>query len=44
MYKEYYRFSDEPFGLNPDPKFLYLAMSHFKALNSMISGIKERKG
>jgi general secretion pathway protein A len=44
MYKEYYRFSEEPFGLNPDPKFLYLAMSHFKALNSMISAIKERKG
>jgi general secretion pathway protein A len=44
MYKEYYRFSEEPFGLNPDPKFLYLAMSHFKALNSMISSIKERKG
>jgi general secretion pathway protein A len=44
MYKEYYRFSEDPFGLNPDPKFLYLAMSHFKALNSMISSIKERKG
>jgi general secretion pathway protein A len=44
MYKEYYRFSEEPFGLNPDPKFLYLAMSHYKALTSMMSGIKERKG
>lgn len=44
MYKEYYRFSEEPFGLNPDPKFLYLAMSHLKALNSMITGIKKRKG
>jgi general secretion pathway protein A len=44
MYKDYYRFSEEPFGLNPDPKFLYLAMSHFKALTAMMSGIKERKG
>ncbi len=44
MYKEYYRFSEEPFGINPDPKFLYLAMSHFKALNSIITAIKEKKG
>ncbi|NWF57721.1 MAG: AAA family ATPase [Syntrophaceae bacterium] len=44
MYKEYYRFSEEPFGLHPDPKFLYLAMSHYKALTAMMSGIKEKKG
>ena len=44
MYKEYYGFSEEPFGLYPDPKFLYLAMSHYQALNSMMSGIRERKG
>jgi len=44
MYKEFYRFSEEPFGLNPDPKFLYLAMSHYKALTSMMAGIKEKKG
>jgi len=44
MYKEFYGFSEEPFALNPDPKFLYLAPSHYNALASMISGIKERKG
>jgi general secretion pathway protein A len=44
MYKEFYGFSEEPFDLNPDPKFLYLSPSHNEALSSMMSGIKERKG
>jgi len=43
MYKKYYGFSEDPFALNPDPKFLYLAIGHWKALSSMMSGIKERK-
>ena len=43
MYNQFYGFSEDPFTLNPDPKFLYLAISHWKALSSMMSGIKERK-
>ena len=44
MYREFYRFSEEPFDLQPDPRFLYLARSHFEALSAMMSGIQERKG
>src|SRR3989304_722947 len=44
MYKEFYGFSEKPFALNPDPRFLYLALSHYQALSSMMSGIKEKKG
>ena len=44
MYKDFYRFLEEPFGLNPDPKFLYLAPSHADALSSMMHGIQEREG
>ena len=44
MYTEFYGFSEEPFTLNPNPKFLYLAQSHYEALSSMMAGIKERKG
>ena len=44
MYTEFYGFSEEPFTLNPDPKFLYLAHSHYEAFSSMMAGIKERKG
>ena len=43
MYKKFYGFSEDPFTLNPDPRFLYLAISHWKALSSMMSGIKEKK-
>lgn len=44
MYKEFYGFAVEPFTLNPDPRFLYMASSHFEAFSSMMSGIQERKG
>jgi general secretion pathway protein A len=44
MYKDFFGFSEEPFRLTPDPAFLFMAMSHWEALSSMMSGIKERKG
>jgi general secretion pathway protein A len=44
MYREFYGFSEEPFAQSPNPRFLYLARSHFEALSSMMSGIKDRKG
>jgi general secretion pathway protein A len=44
MYKNFYGFSEEPFDLQPNPRFFYLARSHLEALSAMMSGIKERKG
>lgn len=44
MYNQFYSFSENPFNLTPDPKFLYLSPSHREALASMIYGINERKG
>lgn len=44
MYNQFYGFSEKPFNLTPDPKFLYLTTSHREALASMIYGIKERRG
>jgi general secretion pathway protein A len=44
MYNEFYGFSEKPFELTPDPRFLYLTRSHREALASMIHGIKNRKG
>ena len=43
MYKKYYGLSEDPFALNPDPRFLYLALGHWKALSSMMTGIKDKK-
>ena len=44
MYEKFYYFSEAPFGLSPDPRFLYMAPSHFEAYSAMLSGIRERKG
>jgi general secretion pathway protein A len=44
MYREFYGFSEEPFSVRPDPKFLYLSLSHFETLSSMVTGIQQRKG
>jgi type II secretory pathway predicted ATPase ExeA len=44
MYTQFYNFSERPFNLTPDPKFLYLTPFHREALAAMLYGIKERKG
>jgi type II secretory pathway predicted ATPase ExeA len=44
MYNQFYNFSEKPFNLAPDPKFLYLTPSHREALAAMLYGVKERKG
>jgi general secretion pathway protein A len=44
MYNEFYGFSENPFELIPNPRFLYLTRSHREVLASMIHGIKNRRG
>jgi general secretion pathway protein A len=44
MYTWFYGFSEEPFHVNPDPRFLYLTETHRQALNSMTRGILDRNG
>lgn len=44
MYTQFFGFSDKPFNVTPDPRFLYLSPSHQEALASMLYGIKERRG
>ena len=44
MYREFYGFSEDPFKINPDPRFLYMTPTHQGAMSSMIAGIRERKG
>jgi len=44
MYNEFYGFSEKPFELIPNPKFLYLTRSHREALASMTHAIKNRNG
>ena len=44
MYTNYFGFSEEPFSVTPDPKFLYLSAKHQEALAAMVYGIKAKKG
>ena len=44
MYTRFYGFSEKPFNVTPDPKFLFLTESHQKALEAMLYGVGERKG
>jgi general secretion pathway protein A len=44
MYCNHYKFSEKPFDVTPDPRFLYLTQGHRETLASLIYGIRERRG
>ncbi len=44
MYNEFYGLSEKPFELLPDPRFLFLTISHQKMIASVMDGIRNRKG
>lgn len=44
MYCNFFGFSEKPFNVTPDPKFLYLTPGHREALASLMYGIHERRG
>src|SRR4026209_2227776 len=44
MYETYYGFSEKPFSLTPDPKYLYRSESHANAFDLLQSAIRRREG
>ena len=44
MYMNYYRLRGEPFGITPDPRFLFLSAAHREALAALVYGVSQRKG
>ena len=44
MYCNFFGFSEKPFDVTPDPKFLYLTPGHREMLSSLVYGIRERRG
>lgn len=44
MYETYYGFSEKPFSLTPDPKFLYRGQSHGDAFDLLKYAIQRREG
>jgi type II secretory pathway predicted ATPase ExeA/phage tail protein X len=41
---EFFALREQPFGVTPDPRFLYLTASHREALASLIYGIESKRG
>ncbi len=44
MYEDFYGLKEKPFGLTPDPKFLYLSTRHREALENLAYGIAQKEG
>ncbi|PYQ23542.1 MAG: hypothetical protein DMF79_03535, partial [Acidobacteria bacterium] len=44
MYEEWYGFTEKPFNLTPDPKFLYLSQRHAEAFAHLEFGRREHGG
>ena len=44
MYKSFYGLKENPFNVNPDPRFLFLTKQTEEALTGLMYGIQTRKG
>jgi general secretion pathway protein A len=44
MYKNYFGLKENPFNVNPDPRYLYLTKQIEEALTGLMYGIQTRKG
>lgn len=44
MFLRFYSLREQPFGVTPDPRFLYLTPAHREALASLFYGIDEGRG
>src|SRR5713226_7815757 len=44
MYLESFGLREEPFGVTPDPRFLYLSDSHRETLRLLASGLERNRG
>ena len=44
MFLEFYKMREQPFGVTPDPRFLYLGESHREALASLYYGVEADRG
>jgi general secretion pathway protein A len=44
MFLEFFGLREQPFGVSPDPRFLYLGSGHLEALASLYYGIEANRG
>jgi general secretion pathway protein A len=44
MYLEFYKLTEHPFSITPDPRYLYFSAQHREAYTHVMYGIEQRKG
>jgi general secretion pathway protein A len=44
MFLHYYHLREQPFGVTPDPRFLYLSQTHREAIASLYYGVEADRG
>lgn len=44
MYTAFYGFTEPPFNITPDPRYLFFSDQHREAFNHVLFGIQQRKG
>ncbi len=44
MFLDFYKLREQPFGVTPDPRYLYLSSTHKEALASLYYGIEAGRG
>jgi general secretion pathway protein A len=44
IYNSFFGFNEEPFGVTPDPKFLYISKTHEEAIAHLNYGISQNRG
>ncbi|MCK4546893.1 MAG: AAA family ATPase [Candidatus Eisenbacteria sp.] len=44
MYCSFFKFTERPFNMTPDPRFLFMSRTHTEALAHLLYGIRHRKG
>jgi general secretion pathway protein A len=44
MYREYFRISENPFSITPDPRFLFMGRHHREAMAHLLYGMSESGG
>src|SRR5256885_16047655 len=44
MFLDFYRLREQPFGVSPDPRYLYFSPGHREALASLFYGIETGRG
>ena len=44
MFQDFYQLADQPFGVTPDPRYLYLGKGHREAMASVMYGVNAGRG